>query len=342
MNLLEITAPWNEHTATRSNPPPVGATLVSGIKVLAPRQYLLVDVTTVVKAWLEKPASAHGLALDSAAAGGARVFFDTKENIATGHVPALVIDLAGNGPAGPMGPAGSEGPAGPPGPPGPRGVVGATGPQGPTGPTGPQGLAGPTGPAGQTGAQGPPGPPGPAAPPAPQFPLSVWTQMPFATAKLNAPSPSHLNVLLVGDSLADDALPQYRNELHSRFGEAGYGFGGLLASAYTGGAQHVHGAFDIWIDGKYLNLPGGASAVLSFNNTSAVIADTIKVAFVKEPGAGSFKIQTSTDGENYSDEAGHTAITAANGTRVGAVETVARKNAPAAYRVRLLNTSGGL
>jgi len=89
--------------------------------------YLLVDVTSAVKTWLDHPAQNDGFIL-SATTGSAWVSFDSKENTLTSHSALLGITLFG--PAGPTGPVGTTGPQG------------ATAPQGPTGPTGPQGPAG--------------------------------------------------------------------------------------------------------------------------------------------------------------------------------------------------------
>ena len=111
-------------------------------------QYVSVDVTALVQAWVTAPATNFGLALT---AGTASVQFDSKENDLTGHQPLLDIQTVSQGPAGAQGaagvagPAGAAGAAGPQGPAGVAGAPGATGPAGTTGPAGPIGLQGPQG-----------------------------------------------------------------------------------------------------------------------------------------------------------------------------------------------------
>ena len=113
-------------------------------------QFVSVDVTAQVKAWLDTPASNHGLALASSAAN---VLFDSKENDETGHAARLDVTLVNQGPQGIQGV------------PGVAGVAGATGPIGPIGLQGLQGIQGLVGPAGPTGATGAIGATGPQGPP---------------------------------------------------------------------------------------------------------------------------------------------------------------------------------
>jgi hypothetical protein len=113
-------------------------------------QFVSVDVTNQVQAWLSTPASNNGFALASAAAD---VLFDSKENDETGHAPRLDVTLVNQGPQGIQRVQGIQGI------PGIAGLQGAAGLAGPIGPQGPQGIQGLTGPAGATGAPGPQGPP---------------------------------------------------------------------------------------------------------------------------------------------------------------------------------------
>lgn len=152
---------WTESTTTASTAPVLGAPLASNVPVSAANQFVNVDITGQVQQWVTNPAANFGVALTAAlAAPGTVVFFDSKENTATGHVAQLDITLADQGPVGPQGAAGPVGAAGP------KGATGATGPQGFSGPpgatgaagaAGPQGPAGPQGLTGATGAQGPTG-----------------------------------------------------------------------------------------------------------------------------------------------------------------------------------------
>jgi hypothetical protein len=126
--------------------------------------YIIIDISTQVQAWVTSPASNYGIVLVPTSGYSTSITFDSKESTTTSHDPTLNIVITGaagsaatvtvggtaTGAAGtqanvtnsgttsaailnftiPQGATGSAGPAG------------ATGPQGPTGGTGPQGSAG--------------------------------------------------------------------------------------------------------------------------------------------------------------------------------------------------------
>jgi hypothetical protein len=144
-----VTQPWNENSVTYNTRPNIGmpfATAATGTV----NTYVLVNVTTQVQNWITTPSSNNGLAITGVT--NTTVSLDTKENTATSHPAALLIDIQGaQGPTGPTGPTGPNGAAGAPGP---NGAPGGGGPTGPTGPTGPSGATGPLGPTGPTGAVG--------------------------------------------------------------------------------------------------------------------------------------------------------------------------------------------
>lgn len=141
-----VSAAWGEYSVTAAGAPAVGGPIGS-VNVVQAGQFVSIDVTTQVKAWLDTPASNQGLAL---ASGAANVLLDSKENDETGHAAQLDVTLVSQGPQGVPGAIGPVGPAGPIGP------AGLPGPQGVQGPIGPVGATGATGPAGATGPQGPP------------------------------------------------------------------------------------------------------------------------------------------------------------------------------------------
>jgi len=119
---------WSEESLTMANAPGPGQGATIGIPI-APQDrhgFLIVDVTQVVRAWLDGTLENHGFVL-SANPAGVSVEFDSKENTGTSHEPQLEITLGSGGPPGPPGPAGEPGPAGPPG------VAGSAGPPGPPG-----------------------------------------------------------------------------------------------------------------------------------------------------------------------------------------------------------------
>jgi hypothetical protein len=113
-------------------------------------QFVTVDVTAQVKNWVTNPGANFGLALAPALGSETTaVFFDSKENTATGHLARLDLTLADQGPQGPAGSpgvagapgaTGAQGLPGLPGSPGATGATGATGPSGPQGPDGPVNL----------------------------------------------------------------------------------------------------------------------------------------------------------------------------------------------------------
>lgn len=163
--VLSILEPWQENAVVQQAAPLLGASGVLGqTRVSAAGQFAYVDVTQEVKRWIDNPASNFGIALTSALNSGATVFFDSKENSATGREPRLELVLKTQGPVGPMGPVGAMGPRGFTGPSGAEGKEGPQGPKGEPGARGPEGLPGPAGPMGMTGPTGLTGPSGPVGP----------------------------------------------------------------------------------------------------------------------------------------------------------------------------------
>jgi hypothetical protein len=138
-----IKSAWKEGAVTFNTLPTLaGQASTTLLKVNAANKnnFIVVDVTSVVKTWLAAPATNNGIALVASPSSAISVAFDSKESGTTSHEP--VLELAFNGPAGPQGPQGADGAQGPQGP------IGLPGPQGPPGP---QGLIGPIGPQGPVG-----------------------------------------------------------------------------------------------------------------------------------------------------------------------------------------------
>ncbi|HYL72832.1 MAG TPA: DNRLRE domain-containing protein [Bryobacteraceae bacterium] len=151
-----VTSPWNENSVTYNTRPSDSGSFTTAATG-AVNTYVLVDVTAQVQNWINTPASNNGLAITGVSTTS--VAFDTKENTASSHPAALLIDIQGA--PGPTGPVGATGPTGATGNAGPAGPTGGNGPTGPLGPTGPSGATGPLGPTGPTGGTGPSGPTGP-------------------------------------------------------------------------------------------------------------------------------------------------------------------------------------
>ena len=155
-----VTGSWTEGALTFTNAPTLGAKVATGISVALPkRNFIDVDVTSAVQAWLSSPTPSpnYGIALVPGSGSSISVAFDSKENTSTSHDPELYVALVS---AGPQGSQGIQGVPGPPGPQGATGATGAAGAQGATGATGAQGAQGATGAMGATGALGSQGPQG--------------------------------------------------------------------------------------------------------------------------------------------------------------------------------------
>jgi hypothetical protein len=150
VTISPVTGVWGEYSVTSATAPATGSSIGS-FPVSVAGQFVSVDVTAQVQAWLSAPGSNNGLALTSSSANA---LFDSKENDETGHSAQLDVTLVSQGPQGVPGVAGAQGLQGPQGVQGAPGVQGAIGPQGVAGVQGPIGPSGPVGPAGPTGATG--------------------------------------------------------------------------------------------------------------------------------------------------------------------------------------------
>ena len=158
-DIKRVAGTWKEETITGNLQPVLGTVIIGGVAVAANDggNFLEIDVTPVLKEWLNGTLPNYGLALVPNGTS-LNVSFASKENTSPSHEMELLVSL--NGPAGPQGLTGATGPAGATGAVGPTGPVGLTGPAGTAGATGAVGPIGATGPAGATGAVGPAGPVG--------------------------------------------------------------------------------------------------------------------------------------------------------------------------------------
>ncbi len=94
-NVDYINSAWSESTIDASNAPPLGAAIASNVNVTTAEknQYILVNVTSAVLAWLSGSEANNGLALVANSTFNAT--FDSKENTTTSHAPELDIAFAG-------------------------------------------------------------------------------------------------------------------------------------------------------------------------------------------------------------------------------------------------------
>ncbi len=118
---------WTESSVTFATLP--AATPIPGATAMvgAAGQYLVFDVTSAVRNWVNTPALNFGFELlaDTGTPGLAVAFY-SKESTATSHPARLQVETAETGPAGPAGMQGQPGPIGPPGLPGPAGPAGVS------------------------------------------------------------------------------------------------------------------------------------------------------------------------------------------------------------------------
>lgn len=198
ITITPVTSAWDELTLkdNTSGTLTFGAPQLAELPVSSSGNFISIDVTELVKAWLNGTLTNEGIEIQAAASTTfLNIAFDSKESTQTSHEPRLQVSLSKIGPVGPAGPqgpqglegvqglpgpAGATGPEGAAGAQGPAGVAGAQGPagepgaMGPRGETGLAGAAGAAGPQGLTGSQGPAGPKGDTGPAGPQGPAGVY------------------------------------------------------------------------------------------------------------------------------------------------------------------------
>jgi hypothetical protein len=94
-NIDYVNGAWSEGTIDASNAPPLGPAIASNITVTTAdtNQYILVNVTSAVQAWLSGSETNNGLALVANSSFDAT--FDSKENTTTSHPAELDIAFAG-------------------------------------------------------------------------------------------------------------------------------------------------------------------------------------------------------------------------------------------------------
>jgi hypothetical protein len=94
-NVDYVDGAWAENTIDASNAPPLGAAIASDVSITAAdtNQYILINVTPAVEAWLSGSQANHGIAL--VANGAFSASFDSKENAGTSDPAELDIAYAG-------------------------------------------------------------------------------------------------------------------------------------------------------------------------------------------------------------------------------------------------------
>ena len=93
-NVDYVNGGWTESTINATNAPGLGGTIASNVAITADKnQYILVNVTSAVQAWLNGSQTNDGIAL--VANGSFNATFDSKENTTTSHPVELDIAYAG-------------------------------------------------------------------------------------------------------------------------------------------------------------------------------------------------------------------------------------------------------
>lgn len=95
-NVDYVSGAWSEQAITSELSPSLGNMIAANVAVTAEdkNQYILIDITPAVQAWLSGSEPNHGIAL--VANGAFSASFDSKENTATGHAPELdVVFISG-------------------------------------------------------------------------------------------------------------------------------------------------------------------------------------------------------------------------------------------------------
>ncbi len=148
-----------------------------------------------------------------------------------------------------------------------------------------------------------------------------------------------LTVALAGDSIMETKRYAIERALGSTFGLAGFGLG-RLAGRVTAPASFFNEGFEVWPTGVYFRLEAGGTVTFAHDTVNPVMGDTLKVYYVREAGAGTFKLQTSLGTADFADETGSPSVSA-DGALEGAIMTV-RKPAAAPLRLRLVGLSGAV
>jgi hypothetical protein len=95
LNVDYVNGSWEESTIDASNAPALGTTIASDVSIITTdkNQYILINVTSAVQAWLDGSEANNGIALVANSTFDGT--FDSKENTATSHPPELDIAFAG-------------------------------------------------------------------------------------------------------------------------------------------------------------------------------------------------------------------------------------------------------
>ena len=98
-NVDYVTSPWAEKTITFNDSPTLGGSIATSGNIAAAnaKDYVIIDVTSAVQAWLNGTETNNGIAL--VGNGTFNAGFESKENTVTSHPPELDVVFASGGSA---------------------------------------------------------------------------------------------------------------------------------------------------------------------------------------------------------------------------------------------------
>jgi hypothetical protein len=168
-----------------------------------------------------------------------------------------------------------------------------------------------------------------------QFYSALFGAMTRAGFALTQPA-TVVRIGVFGDSVGDLKPFFINTRLQQALGNAGGFYNGVVA---TGGASVHSDVTDgsYWINGGWGVLAGGG-ALEYLQSGGRPSADTIRIYYVKESGAGTFKVQSNANGAGYADEASYTNVSAANATTAIGIITMAKTFGK--YSAKLVSLTG--
>lgn len=158
---------------------------------------------------------------------------------------------------------------------------------------------------------------------------------------------SNFTILVVGDSMAGETnglLVNMERLLKKTFGDGGCSIGRASGGPESGATFHTGGtAADavLWPTGDYYSVPADGTVRFGLaGGHHPVLCNQMKVYYIQEPGAGTFKVQTELDASGvWTDEI---ASVDCDGDLAGAVASVSLKSTARAYRLRIVGLSGAV
>ena len=160
-------------------------------------------------------------------------------------------------------------------------------------------------------------------------------------------SVAQLKILAWSDSMngigSESTMTIFGRALAQSYGDLGAGVSPTIdftgaASAGDSSASGSAANYTRWPISLPPSLTGAGGTITWGRGGSTAYCDTLKIYYIKESGAGNFKVQSSTDGSIWADEAGYTNVAAANATMQLGIITISKTLA--SYMVRVVGISG--